>query len=250
QEMLNNKLSQVYQMIIQDFEEVLKSNFFKEDATRVLKNIRDIWVVKKGNSEILVNNNEDLEEKGIELNLEVVLNKLLTICFEALKWLPGFETPKPKSNSPLKVINGGNDLGHTYEISNLRYCYQNKTRNKKDNNEVFVHYSKLADRKDVTEMSNSGNVVCIAKVTNAEVDKWAEESVNGEPSVRRSPRPMKCVNYAEDNSDEERKMRRVNSTAHSQSTESPQSRTPPQAPWDLSPLKTTPNKQPQNKEEI
>ncbi|RIB08167.1 hypothetical protein C2G38_2045391 [Gigaspora rosea] len=80
--------------------------------------------------------------------------------------------------------------------------------------------------------------------------KTGREVQFGEPSVRRSPRPMKCVNYAEDNSDEERKMRRVNSTAHSQSTESPQSRTPPQAPWDLSPLKTTPNKQPQNKEEI
>ncbi|CAG8510485.1 3428_t:CDS:2 [Paraglomus occultum] len=78
----------------------------------------------------------------------------------------------------------------------------------------------------------------IAKVTNAEIDKWAEESVNvgkekGELSVRRSPRPMKRVNYAEENSDEERKMRRVNSTAHSQSTESPQPRTPPQAPRNL-----------------
>ncbi|RIB25594.1 hypothetical protein C2G38_2030915 [Gigaspora rosea] len=74
---------------------------------------------EKGNSEILVNNNEDLEEKGIELNPEVVLDKLLTICLEALKWLPGFENLKPESNSPLRIINGGNDLGHTYEISTL-----------------------------------------------------------------------------------------------------------------------------------
>jgi hypothetical protein len=74
--------------------------------------------------------------------------------------------------------------------------------------------------------------------------------LQGEPSVRRSPRPMKRVNYAEDNSDEERKMRRVNSTAHSQSTEYPQPRTPPQAPRDLTPLKTTPNKRPRNEEEI
>ncbi|CAG8537560.1 7382_t:CDS:2 [Acaulospora colombiana] len=88
----------------------------------------------------------------------------------------------------------------------------------------------------------------IAKVTNKEVDKWAEEL--GEPSVRRSPRPMKRVNYAEDNSDEEREMRRVNSTAHSQSTESPQPRTPPQAPRNLTSLKTSPNKRPRNKEEI
>ncbi|CAG8797399.1 12329_t:CDS:1, partial [Gigaspora rosea] len=51
---------------------------------------------EKGNSEILVNNNEDLEEKGIELNPEVVLDKLLTICLEALKWLPGFENLKPE----------------------------------------------------------------------------------------------------------------------------------------------------------
>ncbi|EXX57490.1 hypothetical protein RirG_206670 [Rhizophagus irregularis DAOM 197198w] len=49
----------------------------------------------------------------------------------------------------------------------------------------------------------------IAKVTDVEIDKWVEESVNvgkekGEPSVRRSPRPMKRVNYAEmDGSDEE-----------------------------------------------
>src|ERR1041385_8455936 len=87
----------------------------------------------------------------------------------------------------------------------------------------------------------------IAKVTDAEIDKWVEESVNvgkekvgiitisyklknfflivnmlqGEPSVRRSPRPIKRVNYAKiDGSDKEKrsgKIRRVNSTAHSQS---------------------------------
>ncbi|CAG8648275.1 9422_t:CDS:2 [Funneliformis mosseae] len=100
----------------------------------------------------------------------------------------------------------------------------------------------------------------IAKVTDAKVDKWAEESVNvgkekGDPSVRRSPRPMKCVNYAEDDSDKEKKsgkIRRVNSTAHSQSTESPQSvpRTPSQALRDLTPLEIIPNKRPLNKEEI
>ncbi|RIB28527.1 hypothetical protein C2G38_2137307 [Gigaspora rosea] len=119
---------------------------------------------EKGNSEILVNNNEDLEEKGIELNPEVVLDKLLTICLEALKWLPGFENPKPESNSPLKIINGENDLGHTYEISNLGYCYQNETRNKKDNHEAFVHYGKLDDREDVTEMSNDNKIIGEIKV--------------------------------------------------------------------------------------
>ena len=55
--------------------------------------------------------------------------------------------------------------------------------------------------------------------------------------------------------DEEKKsgkIRRVNRTAHSQSTESPQPvpRTPPQAPRDLTPLEITPNKRPLNKEEI
>ncbi|RIB03031.1 hypothetical protein C2G38_822622 [Gigaspora rosea] len=47
QEMSNSKLSQVYQVITQDLEEVLESNFFKEDTTRVLKDIRDTWVVSK-----------------------------------------------------------------------------------------------------------------------------------------------------------------------------------------------------------
>ncbi|CAG8655165.1 2163_t:CDS:2, partial [Racocetra fulgida] len=158
QEMPNNQLSQVYQVIIQDLEEVLESNFFKEDTTRVLKDIRDTWV-----------------DCG-------------------------------RSYDP--------DRWQTWGLRSLKFG-----------------------------------------ITNAEVDKWAEESVNVgkekiEPSVRRSPRPMKRVNYAEDNSDEERKMRRVNSTAHSQSTESPQPRTPPQAPRVLTPLKTTPNKRPRNKEEI
>ncbi|CAG8693233.1 28424_t:CDS:2 [Gigaspora margarita] len=53
---------------------------------------------------------EDPEEKGIELNPEVVLDKLLTICLEALKWLPEFEKPESESNSPLKTNNGGDYL--------------------------------------------------------------------------------------------------------------------------------------------
>ncbi|RHZ78278.1 hypothetical protein Glove_166g253 [Diversispora epigaea] len=176
QEMSNSKLSQVYQVITQDLEEVLESNFFKEDTTRVLKDIRDTWV--------------------------------------------------------------------TWKKQRIRF-YKNEEAINKQKTGREVQFQKC-----VTKYQGG-----IAKVTNAEVDKWAEESVNvgkekGEPSVRRSPRPMKRVNYAEDNSDKERKMRRVNSTAHSQSTESPQPRTPPQAPRDLTPLKTTPNKRPRNKEEI
>ncbi|CAG8526338.1 6950_t:CDS:2 [Funneliformis caledonium] len=42
--MSNSKLSQVYQVIAQDLEEVLESNFFKEDITCVLKDIKDTWV--------------------------------------------------------------------------------------------------------------------------------------------------------------------------------------------------------------
>ncbi|CAG8586593.1 10011_t:CDS:2, partial [Scutellospora calospora] len=45
QEISNNQLSQVYQVIIQDLEEVHELNFFKEDMTHVLKDIRDTWVV-------------------------------------------------------------------------------------------------------------------------------------------------------------------------------------------------------------
>jgi hypothetical protein len=47
QKMSNSQLSQVYQVIAQDLEEVLESNFFKEDTTRVLKDIKDTWVVSK-----------------------------------------------------------------------------------------------------------------------------------------------------------------------------------------------------------
>ncbi|PKC56051.1 hypothetical protein RhiirA1_542257 [Rhizophagus irregularis] len=47
QKMSNSKLSQVYQVIVQDLEEVLESNFFKEDTTRVLKDIKDTWVTWK-----------------------------------------------------------------------------------------------------------------------------------------------------------------------------------------------------------
>ncbi|UZO12085.1 uncharacterized protein OCT59_003635 [Rhizophagus irregularis] len=111
QKMSNSKLSQVYQVIVQDLEEVLESNFFKEDTTRVLKDIKDTWV-----------------KTGREVQFQERVTK-----------------------------------------------YQRG----------------------------------IAKVTDVEIDKWVEESVNvgkekGEPSVRRSPRPMKRVNYAEmDGSDEE-----------------------------------------------
>ncbi|CAG8615146.1 10662_t:CDS:2, partial [Paraglomus brasilianum] len=63
------------------------------------------------------------------------------------------------------------------------------------------------------------------------------------PSICRSPRPKKRVNYAEiDSSDEEResrKIRRTNNTTDLESAESPVPRTPPQAPRDLT---TTPNK--------
>ena len=67
--------------------------------------------------------------------------------------------------------------------------------------------------------------------------------LQGEPSICRSPRPRKRVNYAEmDSSDEEResrKIRRTNNTTDLESAESPVPRTPPQAPRDLT---TTPNK--------
>ncbi|PKY38666.1 hypothetical protein RhiirA4_537481 [Rhizophagus irregularis] len=105
QKMSNSKLSQVYRVIAQDLEEVLESNFFKEDTTRVLKDIKDTWVTWK---------------------------------------------------------------------------------------------------KQTEDRSRSS-------VSRAKIDKWVEESVNvgeekGEPSVRRSPRPMKRVNYAEiDGSDEEKR---------------------------------------------
>ncbi|CAG8685128.1 4348_t:CDS:2 [Rhizophagus irregularis] len=114
--MSNSKLSQVYQVIVQDLEEVLESNFFKEDTTRVLKDIKDTWV----------------------------------------------------------------------KMSSLQSLFS------------------LYKQERVTKYQRG-----IAKVTDVEIDKWVEESVNvgkekGEPSVRRSPRPMKRVNYAEmDGSDEE-----------------------------------------------
>ncbi|RIB29124.1 hypothetical protein C2G38_2137019 [Gigaspora rosea] len=116
---------------------------------------------EEGNSEILVNNNEDLEEKGIELNSEVVLDKLLTICLEALKWLPRFENPKPESNSPLKIINGGNDLADredVTEMSNVSHWYQNRN-GAKDEFKKFEDYEQ------------SGNVVCKAKIKVKKVEK-------------------------------------------------------------------------------
>ncbi|CAG8557486.1 301_t:CDS:10 [Gigaspora rosea] len=216
QEMSNSKLSQVYQVITQDLEEVLESNFFKEDTTRVLKDIRDTWV-----------------EVG-------------TAC----RLLPAYEDcdrsydPDRWQTWGLRSLKFGSLGTATWKKQRIRF-YKNEEAINKQKTGREVQFQKC-----VTKYQGG-----IAKVTNAEVDKWAEESVNvgkekGEPSVRRSPRPMKRVNYAEVNSDEERKMRKVNSTAHSQSTESPQPRTPPQAPRDLTPLKTTPNKRPRNKEEI
>ncbi|CAG8774256.1 16236_t:CDS:2, partial [Racocetra persica] len=211
QEMPNNQLSQVYQVIIQDLEEVLESNFFKEDTTRVLKDIRDTWV-----------------EVGTACRLLLAYEDCGR-SYDPDRW----------QTWGLRSLKFGSLGTATWKKQRIRFYKNVETINKqKTGREVQF-------QKCVTKYQGG-----IAKVTNAEVDKWAEESVNGEPSVRRSPRPMKRVNYAEDNSDEERKMRRVNSTAHSQSTESPQPRTPPQAPRVLTPLKTTPNKRPRNKEEI
>ncbi|CAG8626613.1 6912_t:CDS:10, partial [Ambispora gerdemannii] len=230
QEMSNSKLSQVYQVITQDLEEVLESNFFKEDTTRVLKDIRDTWVGLRvayfwrmrtavAHMTLIGGKLEDCGRSSLEV------------------WGLRLLGPKPLLSNRFELI-------RTWKKQRIRF-YKNEEAINKQKTGREVQFQKC-----VTKYQGG-----IAKVTNAEVDKWAEESVNvgkekGGPSVRRSPRPMKRVNNAEDNSDEERKMRRVNSTAHSQSTESPQPRTPPQAPRDLTPLKTTPNKRSWNKEEI
>ncbi|CAG8581905.1 16463_t:CDS:2 [Dentiscutata erythropus] len=217
--MPNNQLSQVYQVIIQDLEEVLESNFFKEDTTRVLKDIRDTWVGLRVAY--------FWRMRTAVAHMTLIGGKLGDCGRSSLEvWGLRLLGPKPLLPNRFELI-------RTWKKQRIRFYKNVETINKqKTGREVQF-------QKCVTKYQGG-----IAKVTNAEVDKWAKES--GEPSVRRSPRPMKRVNYAEDNSDEERKMRRVNS----QSTESPQPRTPPQAPRVLTPLKTTPNKRPRNKEEI
>uniref|UniRef100_U9TEV8 Uncharacterized protein n=2 Tax=Rhizophagus irregularis TaxID=588596 RepID=U9TEV8_RHIID len=150
QKMSNSKLSQVYQVIVQDLEEVLESNFFKEDTTRVLKDIKDTWV-------------------------EVGTACRLLLAYEDCG----------RSYDP--------DRWQTWGLRSLKFKMSSLQS-------LFSLYK----QERVTKYQRG-----IAKVTDVEIDKWVEESVNvgkekGEPSVRRSPRPMKRVNYAEmDGSDEE-----------------------------------------------
>ncbi|RGB26418.1 hypothetical protein C1646_674813 [Rhizophagus diaphanus] len=138
---------------------------------------------------------------------------------------------------------------------------QRKSEEPRSDKKKASNWEKERSRKQVhiyqpayIDISSSGTINEINGINNSTL-----KENEGELSVRRSPRYKRRVSYVEvedsdEDSDEEkksRKLKRVNS--HLQSTESPQQSTeslqsvpstPPQAPRDLSPLMTTPNKRP------
>ncbi|CAG8597721.1 3088_t:CDS:2, partial [Acaulospora morrowiae] len=160
----DSDISQLYHMVAKDLEDVLDSNFFKEDTTRVLKDIKYNWVeVGTAGRLLLV-----YEDCGRSYNPD---RWQLEDCGRSSLEVRGLRLLGPKpllSHSPT-----------TWKKQRIQlYKGEAKINNQKASRNVQF-------QKCVTKYQGG-----IAKVTIAEVDKWVEEAENAD-EVRENKKKRK-----------------------------------------------------------
>ncbi|CAG8707922.1 9632_t:CDS:2, partial [Acaulospora colombiana] len=152
----DSDISQLYHMVAKDLEEVLDSNFFKEDTTRVLKDIKYNWA-EVGTAGYLLLVYEDCGHS-----------------YDPDRW-----QLEDCGHSSLELICVGHKSNDIFPFETWKkQCIQLYKGEARINNQKISRDVQF--QKCVTKYQGG-----IAKVTITEVDKWVEEAENADERKKR-----------------------------------------------------------------